>query len=241
MLTTVDCLPWTQNVPTTSLGDLLSGQAFSNNTPLNKESQRWFVPLTNLDEHLDACVDLITEAEKIRMERFRHEGARVQFLVGHAVIHLLLKQYLGNEYQSIRWMESEHHKPFIQLENGSKPLEYNLSHCKGFIAVAVGHRSQGIDIEQNRHLKDLEGISRQVFTEEEIAQVFDTTDPEKQNQTFFKFWTCKEAALKAHGTGFMKDPKTLQLHFPSELKEANNAVVWSDSIPGYSTAWTEAD
>ena len=240
MPTKVDCLPWTDNVPTTLLNDLLSAHGFSasvESTPT--ERRRWFVPLNDIDKHLIDCEQLLTDPERERADRFRHEGARKQFIVGHAVIHLLLKQYLGNEYPSIQWMESEHHKPFIQLSDSSIPLKYNLSHCEGFIAVALGTISQGIDIEQIRHLNDLEGISRQVFTEKELAEVFATNDTEKKNQTFFKFWTCKEAALKAHGTGFMKDPKSLELHFKSEVEPAAELVYWSDSIPGYSAAWTE--
>jgi 4'-phosphopantetheinyl transferase len=240
MPTKVDCLAWTDNVPTTLLTDLLSANGFSSNVerPLT-ECRRWFVPLSDIDTQLDACEQFLTDSERERADRFRHEGARKQFIVGHAAIHLLLKQYLGNEYKSIQWKESEHHKPFIQLADSSIPLEYNLSHCEGFIAVAFGTISQGIDIEQIRHLNDLEGISRQVFTEKELAEVFDTNDTEIQNQTFFKFWSCKEAALKAHGTGFMKDPKSLELHFKPKAEPTDKPVFWSDSIPGYSAAWTE--
>ncbi len=240
MPTKVDCLAWTDKVPTTLLKDLLSSHGLSANAAtILSERRQWFVPLSDIDKYLDSCEQLLTDPERERADRFRHEGARKQFIVGHAVIHLLLKQYLGNEYQSIKWMESEHHKPFIQLNDSSIPLEYNLSHCKGFVAVALGRTSQGIDIEQIRNLNDLEGISRQVFTEKELAEVFATSDYKKQSHTFFKFWTCKEAALKAHGTGFMKDPKSLELHFKKEADPNDQPVYWSDSIAGYSAAWTE--
>ena len=103
----------------------------------------------------------------------------------------------------------------------------------------MGTLSQGIDIENIRPLNDLEGISRQVFTEKEIAEVLATNHIEKQTQTFYKFWTCKEAALKAHGTGFMKDPKSLELEFKPKADSGNERVFWSDNLPGFRAAWTE--
>ena len=105
--------------------------------------------------------------------------------------------------------------------------------------MAIGSRPQGIDIENIRPLKDLEGISRQVFTEKEIETVFASKDPQTQMETFFKFWTCKEAALKASGTGFMKDPKTLEIETEPSINEENHRIWWSDSIEGHSLAWAE--
>ena len=118
-------------------------------------------------------------------------------------------------------------------------MEFNLSHCEDFIAVAVGSKSQGIDIEKLRPLKDLEGICQQVFTEKEIAQVLTSEDPDSRIKAFFKFWTCKEAALKANGTGFMKDSKTLELNFTGNPEAGNAEVFWSQSIDGHSLAWAE--
>ena len=240
MPTIVDCQPWTDEVPVTALSELLD-RAFTKDAgaPDLKKNRRWFVPASVDQAELDACMELLSDAERSRMDRFRHEGARQQFIVGHGVIHLLLKKYLKDEYSNLYWQETAHHKPFIQLPDASRPLEYNLSHCEGFIAVAFGRHSQGIDIEKVRHLDDLEGICRQVFTDSEIEQVFATKDPERQSHTFFKFWTCKEAALKADGTGFMKDPKSLQLNFDSKENSAAETTHWSDSISGYHAAWTQ--
>ena len=239
MPTQVECQAWTDAVPTTSLSEILSGDASVNpGVDSGAGSLRWIIPIPEDEGLITPCLERLTNKERERADRFRHEGARKQFIVGHGAIHSILRMRLGDAYSSIRWMETEHHKPFIQLSNSSKPLEYNLSHCDGFVAIAIGKYSQGIDIEKHRHLDDLEGISRQVFTPTEIDQVFATQDSEIQHQTFFKFWTCKEAALKADGTGFMKDPKSMELLFKSGCGAAE-PVFWSGSIPGYSLAWTE--
>lgn len=239
MPTRVECQAWPQPVLTTSLSDILSGDAFLTPPRLTETNgRRWIVPIPEENALLQSCVDRLTDAEKERAERFRHEGARKQFIVGHGALHSILEAYLGEAYDSVHWMETEHHKPFILFPDSSKPLEFNLSHCDGYIALAVGKHSQGIDIEKHRHLDDLKGISRQVFTNNEMDQVFASQESETHHQLFFRFWTCKEAALKANGTGFLKDPKSLELDFSTKPESALETVFWN-AFPGYNLAWTQ--
>jgi len=240
MPTRVYCRAWTQSVPITLCQDVISGKAFENLTlDAIATSHRWIVPIPEDTHLLEHCLTLLTKKEKERADRFRHEGAYQQFLVGHATVHSIMRHLLGNDYEEVEWMETEHHKPFIRIADTNQAFEYNLSHCEGFIAVAVGTAPQGIDIEKQRHLEDLEGISRQVFTDSEVAQVFSSQDANQQHATFYKFWTCKEAALKADGTGFMKDPKSLELYFEDATAESSDPVFWSAAMEGYNLAWTE--
>jgi len=240
MLTKIDCHEWQGTIYPTKLSELLGTiQKAIVEKRSDNPSSLWCIPLSRDSGEFEHCFSLLTDAEKSRADRFRHEGARTQFVIGHGVIHLLLNEYLGNNYAHISWKESEHHKPFVQLPDGSRPLEFNLSHCEDYIAIALGSTSQGVDIENIRSLKDLEGISRQVFTEKEISILFASDDRDTQNSTFFKFWTCKEAVLKANGTGFMKDPKKIEIDLNPTESSNEHRVYWYGSLEKHSVAWTE--
>ena len=240
MLTKIDCYDWSSAIQPTRLNEFLSPSCPISVLDLrNDHSNFWTIPLDDNPLGFENCLSLLTDPEKERATRFRHEGAKTQFVIGHGIIHLLLKQYLDTDYEGISFEESEHHKPFIRLQDGTRPLEYNLSHCEDYLAIAIGSKSQGIDIEKHRYLKDLAGISRQVFTEKEIEIVFSSTDQDHQVEAFFKFWTCKEAVLKANGTGFMKDPKSLEIELNPSDTPAHHKVYWSGGISGHSLAWTE--
>ena len=187
------------------------------------------------------CFSLLTDTEKIRAEKFKHQGAKDLFVVSHGVLHWLLRKYLRNEYDQVDLKESEYHKPFIEIADGVRPLEFNLSHCEGFVALAFDKGAIGIDIENIKPLDDLKGMCDQVFTPMEKEYVFQYSETRNQLRRFFKLWTCKEAVLKANGTGFMKDPKSLEIIFcqgNGPIVPDQPSIFWSDSIPGRMAAWS---
>lgn len=91
------------------------------------------------------------------------------------------------EWQNFEY--NEHGKPFLE----SGPY-FSISHCQSGIAVAIDERPIGIDIESIRHA-DEELIAR-TMNEHEQKQIHD-------NRDFTRFWTQKEAVVKAEGTGIV--------------------------------------
>lgn len=186
---------------------------------------------------LEPYFSLLTQNEKVRRDRFKHTGARLQFLTAHIALHLFLNQYLQSDYRYITIKETGHHKPFVELANGSRPLEFNLSHCKKWIALIVGSSPVGIDIEGHRQFDSMAGVADLVYTDSERSLIF--KNEQQALHQFYRHWSCKEAFLKACGTGLMKDPKSLELDFQKEGCIDCPTVWWSDEIPGHSLAWTE--
>lgn len=83
----------------------------------------------------------------------------------------------------------QHGKPFFKnLVN----LCFNVSHSENLVAVAFCEKSVGVDIELLRDV-DLK-ISERFFHENEKLFV-------KDNKTFLKIWTRKEAYIKYTGSG----------------------------------------
>ena len=95
------------------------------------------------------------------------------------------------------WTYNEHGKPsFTHSLNHSFTPYFSISHCKEGIAVAVDDQPIGIDIESIRRAdKDL--IERTMNAEEQ-AQIAEAAEPAR---AFTRFWTQKEAVVKAQGTG----------------------------------------
>lgn len=86
-------------------------------------------------------------------------------------------------------------KPFFLYNQG---LHFSISHTKDHIAIAIGSRPVGIDIEQLRPYK-IE-VVRRFFHPDEYAFI-DSLMPEQQAEAFTRLWTMKEAAVKCTGTG----------------------------------------
>jgi 4'-phosphopantetheinyl transferase len=89
--------------------------------------------------------------------------------------------------------------PRLPKDDRGAPLPVNgvywsISHKSDYVAGVVGPDPVGIDLEEIRAFS--EGVRRKIADEAEWA--LSKEDPQRR---FFRFWTAKEAVLKAAGTG----------------------------------------
>ncbi len=100
-----------------------------------------------------------------------------------------------SRYRDLEWKYNEHGKPY--LANGPY---FSISHCKEGIAVAIDDAPIGIDIEAIRHAN--EDLIERTMNEEEKRLIANSQQP-IADRIFTRFWTQKEAIVKAEGTGIM--------------------------------------
>jgi 4'-phosphopantetheinyl transferase len=96
------------------------------------------------------------------------------------------------------------------LENGP---DFNISHSGNVVVCAVSTAGRtGIDIELNIPV-NLEDF-RDHFAEEEWQHILAAPDP---LPVFYKYWTIKEAVLKAQGSGFQASLAALHVTDPASI------------------------
>ncbi len=100
-----------------------------------------------------------------------------------------------SRYRDLEWKYNEHGKPY--MANGPY---FSISHCKEGIAVAIDDAPIGIDIEAIRHAN--EDLIERTMNEEEKRLIANSQQPIADRE-FTRFWTQKEAIVKAEGTGIM--------------------------------------
>lgn len=128
--------------------------------------------------------------------------------VCHGEALSLLGHALSEEYDlkpDILISKSPSGKPF--LENHPH-IHFNISHCPGMLACAVGDGELGVDLEALRpvHSKAL----KRAFTAQEQSFVKDGGEEEFD---FFRLWTLKESFVKAVGTGLAFGLKNVEFDF----------------------------
>jgi 4'-phosphopantetheinyl transferase len=68
----------------------------------------------------------------------------------------------------------------------------------------VSYQNQiGVDLEYIRTMSDLESLAKRFFSFKEYEHLR-LISPQEQQQIFFRYWTCKEAYLKATGDGLVQ-------------------------------------
>jgi len=83
-----------------------------------------------------------------------------------------------------------------------RKFHFNLSHTRSCAYVIVSDISEcGVDVEVKKKMEITQGLCELVFSEEELEEY---AIIENKEAMFYRFWTVKEAHLKALGTGLME-------------------------------------
>jgi 4'-phosphopantetheinyl transferase len=108
-------------------------------------------------------------------------------------------------------------------------LKFNVSHSQNFALYVVSlNYSIGIDLECISSTTDVVSLAQRFFSPSEFAAI-ESAPQEQQQQLFFCYWTCKEAYLKATGTG-LKDLQKVEISLtPEQPAKLNipNSGEWS--------------
>jgi 4'-phosphopantetheinyl transferase len=167
--------------------------------------QLWWARATDVRPGHDALLD---EAELRRRSRLRAPGDRQRATAGVALSRLLLGVHAGRPAGRLRIDRScpscgaPHGKPRLPEV---PDLHFSVSHSGGWVAVAVRRGAPvGVDVEQvgawtAAELRDLALV---VLAPEERA-VLSQTPAGARAAAFTTYWTRKEAAVKATGTGLL--------------------------------------
>ncbi|HEX8286908.1 MAG TPA: 4'-phosphopantetheinyl transferase superfamily protein [Pyrinomonadaceae bacterium] len=168
----------------------------------------WLVPLelNNTSE----LKHIISDDEKARAERFRHETDKTRYITARAFLRIILGKYLQINPRRICFGYNKYGKPSI---SGDIPtnIKFNLSHSENLSLVAVTEIGEiGVDIERvKKSFVDLQ-MAMQFLTRREIKH-FQTLSGAERDLFFFDCWTQKEAFLKACGTGFSLPPNQVEI------------------------------
>lgn len=161
----------------------------------------WMARLDLEPPRLESLLDTLSEDERTRAGRFYFRKDRERFIATRGLLRAILGRYLGQEPASLRFRYGPHGKPYLALGGDVLDLRFNLSHSQNLAlyAVALG-REVGVDLERVRFDETAMEIATQFFSTRELAAL--RALPEHtRTETFFKYWTVKEAYLKAKGEG----------------------------------------
>jgi 4'-phosphopantetheinyl transferase len=167
----------------------------------------WLVSLREPNSTVEAAAQVLSAGEMQRADQFRFLLHRNRFVLAHAALRHILCIYSACPASSIDFIVSPHGKPSLVNRNKGETgeIEFNMSHSEDLAVVAVSFGSiLGVDVEQVREMPDWRQMARQSFSDAEIAAI-ERMPPHEASVMFLRFWTRKEALLKAMGTGLQDD------------------------------------
>jgi len=184
-----------------------------------REFHVWYADLNPESSRLDYLNGLLSPAEQNRAKRFKFWRDQRRFIVGRAMLRLLIGRYLLTEAKQIKFSYNKYGKPFL----ASNQLRFNLAHCRDKIIFAFCLSVDiGVDLECLRTIEDVPGIASQFFSANESEAILNSP-LECQSQVFLTYWTLKEAYIKAIGQGLSYPLDSFEVVI-SEDKELHNVT-----------------
>ncbi|MBW4611366.1 MAG: 4'-phosphopantetheinyl transferase superfamily protein [Hassallia sp. WJT32-NPBG1] len=192
----------------------------------------WRVELSLRQSQLQELAETLSTDEQVRAKRFHFEQHRQHFIAGRGMLRTILGRYLGVEPQALQFEYEARGKPILADTFAKSGLSFNLSHSQGLALYGVCRRPIGVDLECIRENTDVEALAKRFFTEREY-EVLRSLPPNQQQQVFFRYWTCKEAYLKATGAGLSQLEQVEILLTPTQPASLQSEE-WSltELIPG---------
>lgn len=199
----------------------------------------WPIPL--LSETI-SCAEIeanLSNEERQRAARFHFPKHAMRYRICHAAVRRILGDYLAMPPAQVEVIAEPKGKPRLA---GDSSLRFNISHSGDLALLAVAEDLEvGVDVEGVRFDLSVDGLAA-FFTPAECERLRAAAPGEKE-RTFFRWWTRKEAVLKADGCGLSGGLDHLDISgCPPELVRfpADGGTLWQladlDVPAGYAAA-----
>ena len=173
---------------------------------LRSEVHVWYCrPEAIEDENrLSAYRSVLSEQEKEKLDRFRFSSDRRNYLVSHAMLRVLLSEYISVAASDIPFSHNDHGKPALANHTELPAIQFNLTHTDGLCACVIAlDIACGIDAENIHRKNNLAALAQRMFSDEEQEAMMRAAQPD----CFYDFWTLRESYVKALGTGLAGSSK----------------------------------
>ena len=186
------------------------------------------------DNQYQKLLQKVPIAIRQKVERFSFSRDAQMSLIGKLLLQKGLKRFNYSAEAVLETIQyTNYGRPYFSL-----PVDFNLSHSGEYVVCAITDRGKiGVDIEKIRAIS-LEGFNRHM-TDSEWNRIQTSSNVE---ETFFTFWTQKEAVLKASGEGLNTSLQEVHLNGNSAIVRNKEWQLHNINIdPEYLCHWSIGD
>jgi 4'-phosphopantetheinyl transferase len=192
------------------------------------ECQVWWARPEAARDELEALLDA---GERARLSRMRRAEDRARYVVSHALARVVLAAHVDAAATALGFAMacrhcgvSDHGKP--RLSNAGD-IDFSLSHSGERVVLAVARGAAvGVDVERLGARRDIDALIPAVLSAAE-QRVVAALPAAERALALLRYWTRKEALLKATGHGLALAPAAITVTPP----DAPPALVAWEAAP----------
>lgn len=169
------------------------------------------IPLAQRD--LQRLSGVLSKDEAERAERMGSGRARMRFVAGRGLLRLLLAERLAAAPETLRFAYGPAGKPALAgggRDEGERGLAFSLAHAHERVAIALapaeGREAPleiGVDLEWLLRRRPFDHLVERYATSRERRE-YAGVGPGERPRAFYRWWTRKEALVKAVGTSLAR-------------------------------------
>lgn len=207
----------------------------------------WWSLLDVDDRRLKTLSALLSKEEAERAKHYISKTHGCRFTAARGMLRRLLGFYLEMPPREVPIARDGLGKPYLANAGGLNPINFNLSHSGGMALFGLTvDRRIGVDLECLRTRRSPTELSSRFFDSEVAGAVAEAPESIRLS-VFLRYWTVKEAYLKASGEGIRR-LKDLRTHVPLgenskgiiKKSSGNGDVIWTflrlSSLPNHEAA-----
>ena len=161
----------------------------------------WWVELSSRTWRVETLRSLLAPDESARAVRYAVATVQEKFVIGRGVLRLILGRYLRASPRHLRFAAGPGGRPELAAPGRPRGFRFSFAHSGSAAVCAVTlHRDVGIDLERMRSDLDFMAIAAGYLGPAEVVHLHRTA-LSLRSDTFYRYWTRKEARLKARGMG----------------------------------------
>lgn len=177
----------------------------------------WVTRLDQAIAHVPQFKQTLSADEQARADRFYFERDRQRFIISRGQLRQILSHYLNTSAEQLEFCYGTYGKPSLAGSRANAGLQFNLAHSEEVALYAMTcDRQIGVDVEFIRPLTQAQKLAERCLSTQERNGLQTSNHPEK---LFFDYWTCKEAYLKAIGSGLSKPMSQIEIALTAETAQ----------------------
>ncbi len=161
----------------------------------------WCAVLDKPAASIQSLLPSLSSEEVKRAEGFHCSKDRSRFIASHGALRTILGLYLDISPEKIGFRSNSFGKPLVDVSTSKGNIQFNISHSHDVALLAIARSRQvGIDVEYVQPFAEMDQLISRFFTSRE-QQALRSVSGDHKLQTFLRYWTYKEANMKARGAG----------------------------------------
>lgn len=156
----------------------------------------YFIEVDDLNNFVeyDEFMDFLSPEKQMQINKFRFDIDKKLGLFSDLLVRYIACKLLNLSNNELLFNKNAYGKPYLL---GFPDFQFNISHTRNAIAIAISQKEVGVDIEKIK-TADLK-IAERFFTKCELDYIL--SEKTQKEALFYEIWTKKEAYIKWIGKG----------------------------------------